>query len=193
MWKLVSSPTINSRTTGYITVSHNCIIYVRSDANWKLETPTEPTRDTLSGAGSGLCELTNQGYSGGGALKRQELKETKTPAWLSSNDIHTHQATLSSGYWNEVGVACRLWAAAGRRRERAVAMQECAVIVLPYSLVAAEGRSHPSPAAPSRHLWLTSYQLSFYNLLHMSTRRWTCTDIRCVRARTYTICTALSC
>ena len=82
MWELVNSPTINSRTS-YITVSHICIIYaythVRSEANWKLETPTEPTRDTQSGAGSGLCELTNQGYSGGGALKRQELKETKPP------------------------------------------------------------------------------------------------------------------
>lgn len=87
---------------------------------------------------------------------------------VSSALTWTPQVTLNSGYWKEEGGVCRLWKARGRKGGRAGGDGECSLIVLPCSLVTAEGHSHPSlchPAAPTwqmKHLWLTSYQLSFY-------------------------------
>ena len=54
-------------------MSHICITYVcihpRREANWKLKGVTESSGDTVSGAGSGMCELTNRRRLG-------SLKET---------------------------------------------------------------------------------------------------------------------
>lgn len=75
-------------------------------------------------------------------------------------------------------MACHLYTAGRRQRGRVGEMLKCSLIVLPCSLVTAEGQSHPSPAAMTAGAPVIDIlsAVFFYILIHASAHRCTCTD-----------------
>ena len=67
-------------TSHYITMSHISVIDPYKYGRSEVVNITEPIGDTVSAAGSGVCELTNQRRLGswGRVIKRQELKQCFT-------------------------------------------------------------------------------------------------------------------